>query len=189
MKKKISETTASMRDILAPHRSIVYDAITDIMLEALTEVCDFLKVEEAENDEGWAFDRSVCGFKPAQLSGVYAHGKDGDLVSWVAELPEVERMGLLMAFLDWDRVRMLDFRTRYPNSFMRWEQADDESLLEMYASKPSWSTLSRHFGRNVNAIKLRLQHLGVDLGSEAGRSRYPRSIGVATDGAVQVASE
>ena len=62
----------------------------------------------------------------------------------------------------------------------------DEALLEMYAHKPSWRSLSSHFGRNINAIKLRLQHLGVDLGAEAGRARYLQRPGSRAAAAVEV---
>ena len=44
----------------------------------------------------------------------------------------------------------------------------------MYAGGSTWRALSNHFGRNVNAIKLRLQHLGIDLGADAASARFPR---------------
>ena len=172
MKKKISEESTRLEAVLAPHRSIAIDAMTDIMMDALTELNEVLN-KELPSDEGWEFDRAICGFRPEQMEKVYLCGDADRLVHWVSGMAEQERMSLLVAFLNWDKLRMNDFRSRFPNSFTKWMPADDEALLEMYGSGRSWRTMSDHFGRNVNAIKLRLQHLGIDLGAEAARSRFP----------------
>ena len=174
MKKKISEEAPRLEAVLAPHRSIAYDALTDIMMDALRDVSEWMNADECSGLDGWEFDRDVCGFRQEQLEKVYISGGGDRLLQWVAGMQEQDRLSLLMSFLDWDRLRMNDFRTRYPNSFLKWSGSDDEALLEMYSSGSSWRTLSNHFGRNVNAIKLRLQHLGIDLGADAGRSRFPR---------------
>ena len=172
MKKEISEAAVLFQDVLSPHRSVAYDAVTDIMLEALEELAGLLDDKEVAGEEGWVFNRPACGFKPEQLEKVSAMGKAGGPAEWLSSLTEGEKMAMMMSFMDWDRLRMKEFRSRYPKSFMKWEPAEEEALLEMYAHKPSWRALSSHFGRNINAIKLRLQHLGVDLGAEAGRARY-----------------
>ena len=177
MKREISEEAVLFQDALAPHRSVAYDAVTDIMLEALEELSGLLNDKEIAGEDGWAFNRSVCGFRPEQLEKVCTMEKAGGPVTWLSSLTEGEKMAFMMAFMDWDRLRMQEFRSRYPKSFMKWEPAEEEALLEMYAHRPSWRALSSHFGRNVNAIKLRLQHLGVDLGAEAGRARYLRRPG------------
>ena len=174
MKKKISEEAPRLEAVLAPHRSIAYDALTDIMMDALKDVSEWMNADECSGMDGWEFDRDVCGFRQEQLEKVFISGGGDRLLHWVAGMQEQDRLSLLMSFLDWDRLRMNDFRARYPNSFLKWSGSDDEALLEMYSSGSSWRTLSNHFGRNVNAIKLRLQHLGVDLGADAGRSRFPR---------------
>ena len=177
MKREISEEAVLVQDVLAPHRSVAYDAVTDIMLEALEEVAGLLDDKEVAGEDGWSFNRSVCGFKPEQLEKISTMGKAGGPAVWLSCLTEGEKMAMMMAFMDWDRLRMQEFRSKYPKSFMKWEPDEEEALLEMYAHKPSWRALSSHFGRNINAIKLRLQHLGVDLGAEAGRARYLRRPG------------
>ncbi len=174
MKKKISEEAPRLEAVLAPHRSIAYDALTDIMMDALRDVSEWMNADECSGMDGWEFDKDVCGFRQEQLEKVFISGGGDRLLHWVAGMQEQDRLSLLMSFLDWDRLRMNDFRARYPNSFLKWSGSDDEALLEMYSSGSSWRTLSNHFGRNVNAIKLRLQHLGIDLGADAGRSRFPR---------------
>ncbi len=179
MKKKISEDSARLEAVLAPHRSIAYDALTDIMIEALDDVAGFLNNDDCVGQDGWDFDRDTGGFRREQLEKVFLSGGGDRLLHWVAGMQEQDRMSLLMAFLNWDRLRMNDFRARYPNSFQKWAPSDDEALLEMYRSGSSWRTMSDHFGRNVNAVKLRLQHLGVDLGADAGRTRFPRRQAVA----------
>ena len=177
MKREISEEAVLFQDALAKYRSIAYDAVTDIMLEAVEELSGLLNDKEIAGEEGWSFNRSVCGFKPEQMEKICTIVNAGGPVTWLSCLTEGEKNGLMMSFLDWDRLRMQEFRSRYPKSFTKWEPAEDEALLEMYAHKPSWRAMSSHFGRNINAIKLRLQHLGVDLGAEAGRARYLRRPG------------
>ena len=44
-------------DMMAPHRSIAYDAVTDIMLEAFEELSDFLNDKGLSGAEGWTFNR------------------------------------------------------------------------------------------------------------------------------------
>lgn len=174
MKKKISGESLRIEAVLASHRGIATDALTDILLDALTDVCGILKQEGEPGFEGWEFDRVVSGFRPEHLEKVYICGDDEHLLHWVMGMQEQEKMSLLMAFLNWDRIRMNDFRSRFPNSFTKWTPSDDEALLEMFAAGRTWSAMSDHFGRNVNALKLRLQHLGVDLGAEAASPRFQR---------------
>lgn len=171
MKKKISDEAPRIEAVLTPFRSTAYDMLKDLLSDALVELSIAFHSEEPEE---WEFNRSVCGFRPEQLERVILNRDSDGLRNWLSEIPEQDRLSLLMALMDWERMRMKDFRTRYPNSFTKWSAADDETLLELYSGGTSWRTLSDHFGRNVNAIKLRLQFLGVDLGAEAGRPRFPR---------------
>ena len=172
MKKKISELAPNLEAVLAPHRSIAYDALTDVLMDALEELLLLLKKEEA--GEGFEFDKRVCGFRPEQIERLTKCGDSEKLLHWVSGMSEQERLSLLMAFLNWDEIRMREFRARFPNSFMKWNPSDDEELRRMYAGGSTWRALSNHFGRNVNAIKLRLQHLGIDLGADAASARFPR---------------
>jgi len=174
MKKRISEVYPRLEAVLTPHRSIALDALTDIMMEALTEVGQVLNSELGPGDEGWDFDRMVCGFRPEQMENILSYAESENLIQWVSTMSEQDRLSLLMAFLNWDRMRMNDFRSRFPNSFTKWTPSDDEALLEMYGAGRSWQVMSEHFGRNINAVKLRLQHLGVDLGAESAHTRFPR---------------
>lgn len=174
MKKMISEAVPRIEAFLASQRSIAYDALTDILMDSLTAVAETLDTELTPEYEGWEFDRAVCGFRPEQMEMLVKNGSPERLLRWFSVLSEQEKMALLIPFLDWDRLRMSEFRTRYPNSFLKWSAADDETLLEMYGTGSSWQTLSGHFGRNVNAVKLRLQHLGIDLGPDSARPRFPR---------------
>lgn len=174
MKKKISELAPNLEAVLAPHRSIAYDALTDVLMDALEEVVFILNGEASGADEGLEFDKRTCGFRPEQLERIAKCENPEKLLHWVSGMSEQERLSLLMAFLNWDEIRMREFRARFPNSFVKWSSSDDDELRRMYASGSTWRSLSNHFGRNVNAIKLRLQHLGIDLGAEAASARFPR---------------
>lgn len=174
MKKKISEAAPRLEAILASQRSIAYDALTDILMDALNAIAETLDTELTPDCDGWEFNRTVCGFRPEQLEKVVKNGTPERMMNWFTVMTEQERMSFLTSLLDLERLRMNDFRSRYPNSFLKWSAAEDEALLEMYGSGCSWKALSDHFGRNVNALKLRLQHLGIDLGPDSARPRFPR---------------
>jgi len=174
MKKRISELAPNMEAVLAPHRGIAYDALTDVLMDALEEVLLLLNGEASGADEGLEFDKRVCGFRPEQMERISKCENPEKLLHWVSGMADQERLSLLMAFLNWDEIRMREFRARFPNSFMKWNPSDDDELRRMYAAGSTWRALSNHFGRNVNAIKLRLQHLGIDLGADAASSRFPR---------------
>ena len=72
---------------------------------------------------------------------------------------------------------MQELRARFPRAFTKWVAEEDQTLLAQYqdataqGQKVNWGALAGRFGRNVNAIKLRLEHLGVNLGPDAGQPR------------------
>ena len=189
MKKKISELAPNLEAVLAPHRGIAYDALTDVLMDALEEVLFLLNGEASGADEGLEFDKRVCGFRPEQMERISKCENPEKLLHWVSGMAEQERLSLLMVFLNWDEIRMREFRARFPNSFMKWNPSDDEELRRMYATGSTWRALSNHFGRNVNAIKLRLQHLGIDLGADAASSRFPRRTVIAAPRSQAAAQE
>ena len=189
MKKKISELAPNLEAVLAPHRGIAYDALTDVLMDALEEVVFLLNGEASGADEGLEFDKRVCGFRPEQMERISKCENPEKLLHWVSGMAEQERLSLLMVFLNWDEIRMREFRARFPNSFMKWNPSDDEELRRMYATGSTWRALSNHFGRNVNAIKLRLQHLGIDLGADAASSRFPRRTVIAAPRSQAAAQE
>ena len=193
MKKKISEAAGELEGIVGMHRNVAYDALTDILFDALCDVSAWLNAYGDDEAVEWEVDRQVCGFSREQLVKVLSGTDEGKIRLMLAEMPEFERLSLIMSFLNWDSLRIQNFRSRYPNSFMKWSPEDDEALMEMYSAGKSWRALSDRFGRNINAVKLRLQHLGVDLGAEAGRPRFnqhrpraARPLGAATTQAPEV---
>lgn len=169
---RISELAEQTNEILSSHRELANDAVMDEMLDAFREVGAFLAETEKANGVVLEFDKGVAGFRPADLENVLLHWRKEDLVEWLMGLAELDRLALLMRFLDYDRLRMREFRSRYPNAFAKWTPAEDNDLRAMFEAKCSWRKLSEHFGRNTNALKLRLERLGYDLGASPGRSRF-----------------
>lgn len=169
---KISEIGEQTNEILSSHRNVANDAVLDVMLDAFQDLGVLMSETERVNEAVLEFDKGAGGFKPADLEDVLIHFRKDDLAEWMMGLSENGRTSLMMKFLDYDTIRMQDFRSRYPKAFMKWTTEEDSRLREMYVSKCSWRQMSEQFGRNTNALKLRLERLGYDLGADAGRSRF-----------------
>lgn len=161
-----------MNEILSSHRKVADEAVADVMLDAFREVGAFLAETEEAEGVVLEFDKGAGAFNPADLENALVHWRKQDLVEWFIGLSELERTTLIMRFLDYDRLRIQEFRARYPKAFMKWSAEEDAELSAMYSGQCSWREMSAHFGRNTNALKLRLERLGFDLGANAGRSRF-----------------
>ena len=177
-----------MNEILSSHRKVADEAVADVMLDAFREVGAFLAETEEAEGVVLEFDKGAGAFKPADLENALVHWRKQDLVEWFIGLSELERTTLIMRFLDYDRLRIQEFRARYPKAFMKWSAEEDAELSAMYSGQCSWREMSAHFGRNTNALKLRLERLGFDLGANAGRSRFhPRPLaGSESTGAIPI---
>ena len=174
---RISEMAEQMNEILSSHRKVADEAVMDVMLDAFREVGALLAETEEAEGVVLEFDKGAGAFKPADLENALVHWRKQDLVEWFIGLSELERTTLIMRFLDYDRMRAQEFRARYPKAFMKWSAEEDAELAAMYKGQYPWREMSAHFGRNTNALKLRLERLGFDLGANGGRSRFhPRPL-------------
>ena len=146
-------------------------------------------------EPGPVFTKNVAGLPPVLFKGLYEdymsyHDEQGlpfdyDGISFNSLDSHVSAAGgmtiaeLMMAFLDVQGLRRIVLRDRYPMAYKAWTDEEDASLRQLYdeSSKSGdvipWPSIASCMGRNVNAVKLRLEYLGYDLGSDAGRSRRP----------------
>ena len=104
----------------------------------------------------------------------------GDLAEWLTSGAAGNKITCISQFLNLNAMQMQELRVRFPRAFMKWTDDEDRALLSLYqeataqGKKVGWGELARTFGRNTNALRLRLEHLGVDLGDEAGQPRRNR---------------
>lgn len=173
----VSSLEAQMHEILSPLRSAAQDAVEDLMHEAFAEVGNLLVSTAKDSGKRISFDKQVCGLAPFLLKQIYEQTSAGALEDWLAGNPDNDRYRRFSDFLDLFRMQQEDFRARFPKAFQKWTAEDDAELLRLYAAasdgekKVSWNELGQTFGRNANAIKLRLGRLGVNLGDESGVPR------------------
>lgn len=187
---KVSELKDRIQRILDIHRCEAYEAVRVIMANAFQKIARVLLTEERLAGSDITFDKMVCGLSADAMKDILRHGENGDGKEWLEGLfmenPSKpiggQALRLLMEFLDFERMRMASFKAKYPNAFLKWKSEDDERLLKEYGealvrnggtniTRSDWNRLSADFGRNVNAIRLRLGDLGLDLGKDAGQSR------------------
>ena len=159
-----------VQQVLDEHRSTALDALDDLMYEAFLEVGRIL----AERDP----DARIGGLSPFSLRQIRRHCAAGDLADWLSAGADGDKSLYLRDFLDLGRMQMTEFKARYPRAFTKWTPEEDDALLNQYQQESqdgravSWSGMAAVFGRNPNALRLRLEHLGVRLGSDAGRPRF-----------------
>ena len=176
-KLPISSLETTMLEIVSPLRSAALDAVEDLMNDAFMQVGALLVRACHESGKPLSFNRQACGLAPFLLKQIYEQTSAGTLENWLAEDAGNDRYRKISDFLDLYRIQLDGFRSRYPKAFQKWMPEEDTELLRLYhqaadsGGKVRWHDLERRFGRNSNALRLRLGKLGVDLGEETGTPR------------------
>ncbi len=179
-----STREARIQEILDEHRSLAHGALDDLMYEAFLEIGRILNTPEEAAGESQAGSvpapvHSVGGLSSFALRQIQHHTAAGDLADWLAGGADKDKCLYLRDFLNLGKLQAEELRLRYPKAFTKWTDDQDQALLANYMQAAeggrsvNWKQLSEPFGRNVNAIKLRLERLGIHLGAEAGHSRRP----------------
>lgn len=156
--------------VLDEHRSTALNALDDLMYEAFLEVGRLL----AERDP----DGRIGSLSAFSLRQIRRHSAAGDLADWLSAGADGDKSLYLRDFLDLGRIQRTEFKARYPRAFTKWTHEEDDALLSQYQQGVqagraiSWSGLAATFGRNPNALRLRLERLGVQLGPDAGRPHF-----------------
>ena len=166
-----------MQEILSPLRSAAVDAVEDLMTEAFIQVGALLLCTSREAGRALSFDRQACGLSSYLLKQIYDHAAAGTLEDWLVADAAKDRYRKVSDFLDMYRMQREDLRIRFPRAFQKWTPEEDAELLRPYHAatdggrKVRWREFVQPFGRNENAVKLRLERLGIDLGDDSGMPR------------------
>lgn len=174
---KVSEHRKELAACANFWRDSAYRYVCRLMEDFFENIGEILNGIEEEEGESLIFDRPLAGIPAAFLKKAKEAYDDGQIEDWLESVSEGEKAELLMAFLNFDHLKMENFKSRYPNAFRKWTEDEDSELMEAYNSSPDkirWDTLSKRFGRNANALKLRLEKFGIELGVDSGRPRYSR---------------
>jgi len=150
-------TEQSILEIISSYRECVYNAVDEIMLQAFEEMGEMI---EAEGGPDCIPTNGIGGLSAAVLKDVVEHFKAGTLVAFVEGDRKTD---LQIAFLQPGRLKMRSFRQKYPKAYLKWTDEEDSELTSMWNDGKSWAELSSHFGRNVNALRIRLTKLGFDI--------------------------
>jgi hypothetical protein len=176
-KLPVSSLETPMLEIVSPLRFAALDAVEDLMNDAFMQVGALLVKACHESGKPLAFNRQACGLAPFLLKQLYEQASAGTLENWLVEEDGNDRYRKISDFLDLYRIQLDGFRSRYPKVFQKWTPEEDAELLRLYhqaadgEGKVRWQEFERKFGRNGNALRIRLGKLGVDLGKEKGTPR------------------
>lgn len=171
---------ARIQTILDEQRAQAHDALDDLMYESFLEIGALLTASAGGPAAPGPADtpaRAVAGLSPRTLQLIRQHHDAGDLAEWLAAGAGGNKSTCISQFLNLNALQMQELRVRFPRAFTKWADEEDAALLAQYqettaqGQKVNWGVLAGRFGRNVNALKLRLEHLGVNLGPDAGHSR------------------
>ena len=150
---------------------MAHEALDDLMYETFLEIGEVLA--ESEEVPG----KAVGGLSSFALRQIRQHAQTGDLAEWLASGADGDKSLYLRDFLNLGKLQMTELKSRYPRAFTKWTPEEDEGLLARYQKESEggrrvpWGRMATDLGRNPNALRLRLEHLGIDLGPEAGRPR------------------
>lgn len=165
--------------ILAAGREMAKDAVLEVVCDSFEEIADLvLEKTGGIGGDTVVAESAFLGVRKEFWKNLAKciNGGSGSVRDWLLCLPEIDMMNLLSDFLDFYSVKMKNFREKYPMAFVKWSEEEDGRLLEAYRNAGDgtipWAEISRAFGRNTNALKLRLAHLGIDLGDAAVKPRY-----------------
>ncbi|MCR5350905.1 MAG: hypothetical protein K6E35_00210 [Bacteroidales bacterium] len=171
---------ARIQEILDEQRTLAHDTLDDLMHEAFLEIGEVLAVpQDATGTPPALPDKAIRGLSVQAMQQIRQHYSDGDLTEWLTSGADGNKIRYLYQFLNFSALQMQEFRVRFPRAFQKWTEEEDNALLAQYRQdteegrRVPWGRLSAHFGRNPNALRLRLEHLGIELGDEAGRPRRP----------------
>lgn len=164
--------------IFAERREAAYNAIEDLMEISFAGLGKYFLDLKNKLQVPLVIERSAGGI-PADILNKILAAADDDIPEWLAIGADGNKFRYMMAFLDYSRMKKAESQRISPNAFSKWDFVADEALLEEYGSMASssepvsWELLAKRMGRSVNAIKLRLEHLGVDLQpQDVGKSRF-----------------
>ena len=170
----LSELRDSVKELIESQREVAIEALIEIMTETYSAVGRMIVESEDKSGEKFVCSKSVAGLSAAQLTTLVEKTRSGDLLEWFRTMDSFELVTMASDFAYFEKLRREAFRQKFPSSFKKWSSEDDALLKDLYESGRHWDEISSFFGRNVNAVKLRLQKLGYDLGPETAYPRFHR---------------
>lgn len=132
--------------------------------EALSEIDEMMLRSFEEIGEWMCNDASATDLKKSDISGytqnslrmIMEHYEAGDLSDWLFGDRYYRN---LVEFLGLSQLRTNDSQKRFPNAFRKWSEEEERILLEGRRNGASYSSLSATMGRNVHALRLRMEHI------------------------------
>ena len=180
-------------DIIESFRRQAYMDIMESMDYCFTKLAAYMVQTDNPERPGPTISKMLSGLPPVLFRGLYEdrmnyHDDDGipyeyEGISFNSLATHVEAAGgmtiaeLMMDFLDVQGLRRIVLKDRCPKAYKLWTDEEDASLRQLYDESAKsgdvipWPSIASCMGRNVNAVKLRLEYLGYDLGPDAGHSR------------------
>lgn len=157
-KEKAIFIETRLRQIIVDMRDSVMENIRLEISEAKQVIAEYLDYLSKEGDE-FEFTVPIAGVRPATVEKIrsdYKAGKDfGESLDDITYTEIAEFLGI-------GGLRMASFRERYSNAFKVWTSDEDQRLEKMWCEGMSYKDLSDAFGRNENAIKIRVVRLELE---------------------------
>lgn len=157
-KEKIQFVERRIKDIITESREAILEGARLEICETKETIADFLDMFEKEEGE-IQFNHSIGGVWGNTIMKIKEDRKAGkDFGEALDEITASE----LMEFIGFGALNMSSLREKYPNAFRPWTAELDAKLEEMWAAGTSYKDLVKAFGRNENAIKVRVVRLELE---------------------------
>lgn len=152
-------------DSIYEGREAIYDAMDNMIATIAEELVDVFKSNSVSEQHLMELDASVAGVRKATLIDLFRNSSD------ITSLVNRQKASLEFEFLDVESLTKKAVRLHFPNAFKKWEREDDELLSKLYSDGASWGEISKQMSRNINALKLRAEKLGIATNTGA-RTRF-----------------
>jgi len=139
---KVSEHKEELAECVNFWRESTYKCVWEQMIDFFENLGRVLYLIEEEELMALVFDKPVSGIPASLMETAKERFFTGKTREWMDEAGNGERAEMLMAFLNFDQLKMDNFKCRYPNAFHKWTEKDDAALLSAYNSFPGkirWS--------------------------------------------------
>ena len=139
--------------MIEDYRSQAFDAVDETMFEAF---CDIYNSIMEQPD--CTFTGSIAGLSKEVLNTLKDIQSERGLLE---EISGPRKARYTLAFLNYDQRVRDAFVSRYPSAYLKWTEKEEDELRDMISRSFSWTSISEKLHRNVNAIKIRAEKLGL----------------------------
>ncbi|MCQ2147593.1 MAG: hypothetical protein MJZ16_08765 [Bacteroidales bacterium] len=159
---------AQIIEIIDSGRRSALEVVSEMMCITFEEIIELLRANEVNGEELLKEKIFLSNVSTYSLSAMLSESRNGSLRDY---LIGKSKSSFMMSFLDIRTLSKEALQSEYKKAFEKWTLEEEMILTGMYNEGKSWKEISEHLQRNINAIKIRVEKLGLAVDTGA-KKRY-----------------